>query len=139
MQTLRSRVLIVDDFDLWRQFVCSMLHEQPDLEVVGEAKDGLEAIQKATELNPDLVLLEIDLPRMNGLEAARHISEAAHNARMLFVSQIGDRDVIAAALNDGAYGYILKINAGTELLAALKAVLRGEHFVGSANAGLKRP
>ena len=131
MQTLRSRILLVDDFEPWRQFVCSMLHDQPDLEVLGEAKDGLEAVQKATELKPDLVLLEIDLPRMNGLEAARHITKAAHNARILFVSQIRDRDVIAAALNDGAHGYILKVNAVAELLPAIKAVLQGEHFVGS--------
>jgi DNA-binding NarL/FixJ family response regulator len=83
-----------------------MLQDQPGLDVLGEAKDGLEAIQKATELKPDLVLLEIDLPKMNGLEVARRITQVAHNARILFVSQTRDRDVIAAALNDGAYGYV---------------------------------
>ena len=139
MEALRSRILVVDDFEPWRRLVCSMLHKQPDLAVVGEAENGLEAIQKAAELNPDLVLLEIDLPKMNGLEAARRIGEAVHNAKILFVSQINDRDVIAAAMNDGAYGYVLKINAGAELVAAIKAVLRGEHFVGSGCEGQERP
>jgi len=127
----------VDDFEPWRRIVCSLLQEQPYLHVVGEAKDGVEAIQKATELKPDLVLLEVDLPKTNGLKAARHIREAAHETKILFLSQIRDTDVIGSALHDGASGYILKIDAGTELLAAIKAILRGENFVSRASERLK--
>jgi DNA-binding NarL/FixJ family response regulator len=116
-----------------------MLEEQPDLQVVGEAKDGLEAIQKAIELKPDLVLMEINLAAVNGLEVARRMAEAARNVKILFVSQTNDADVIAAALSDGAYGYILKIDAGTELLPAIRATVRGEHFVNRQVNGLKRP
>ena len=130
---------MVDDFEPWRQLVCFMLEEQPDLQVVGEAKDGLEAIQKAIELKPDLVLLEIDLAGVTGLEVARRIAEAARNVKILFVSQINDADVIAAALSDGAYGYILKIDAGTELMPAISATVRGENFVNRQANGLKRP
>ena len=139
MQTATCRILVVDDFEPWRQLVCSVLQEQPDLQVVGEARDGLEAIQKATELKADLVLLDINIPKMNGLEAARLIHEAVPSAKILFVSQISDTAVIAAALNAGGFGYILKIDAGTELLAAIKAILRGENFESRASERLKRP
>src|SRR5215469_5128729 len=116
-----------------------MLQEQGDLHVVGEATDGADAMLKAAELHPDLVLLEVDLAEMNGLKAAKRIRETASDAKMIFLTQVSDTDVIAAALNDGASGYVLKIDAGTELLAIIRAILRGEHFVSRASERLKRP
>jgi DNA-binding NarL/FixJ family response regulator len=98
------------------------------LKVVGEARDGLEAVQKAIDLRADLVLMDIDLPKMNGLEAARRIGDAAQGARILFVTHINDRDVIAAALDDGACGYILKMDADAELLPAIRTIVRGERL-----------
>jgi len=106
-----------------------LLQKESDLKVVGEARDGLEAVQKAIDLRADLVLMDIDLSKMNGLEAARRIGDAAQGARILFVSQINDTDVIEAALDNGASGYILKMDAEAELLPAIKAIVRGARLV----------
>jgi DNA-binding NarL/FixJ family response regulator len=130
MPTFSSvRVLVVDDYEPWRRFVCSVLQKQPELEIVGEVADGLAAVQKAGELHPDVILLDIGLPSLNGIEAAHRISKLVPGAAILFVSQDNDEDVIAAALSNGAKGYVLKLNASSELLPALAAVLRGEHFL----------
>jgi len=120
---------VVDDYEPWRRLVCSLLQKESDLKVVGEARDGLEAVQKAIDLRADLVLMDIDLSKMNGLEAARRIGDAAQGARILFVSQINDTDVIEAALDNGASGYILKMDAEAELLPAIKAIVRGARLV----------
>jgi len=129
LQTSISRILVVDDYEPWRRLVCSLLQKESDLKVVGEARDGLEAVQKAIDLRADLVLMDIDLSKMNGLEAARRIGDAAQGARILFVSQINDTDVIEAALDNGASGYILKMDAEAELLPAIKAIVRGARLV----------
>ena len=102
------RVLVVDDYEPWRQQVCSILQIQPELRVVAEAGDGLEAVQKAQELKPDLILLDIGLPNLNGLEAAKQIRQAAPDAQIIFLTQNSDRDVVRAALSTGAQGYVLK-------------------------------
>ena len=92
-------------------------------------KSGFHTI-KAEELKPDLILLDIELPNLNGIEAAKRISTLVPEAAVLFVSQQTDADVVAAALSNGAKGYILKANAGRELLPAMEAVLEGRHFIG---------
>jgi DNA-binding NarL/FixJ family response regulator len=125
------RVLIVDDFPAWRRFVASAIHKQPDLLVIGEASDGLEAIQKAERLKPDLILLDIGLPTLNGIEAAARIHQLLPNTKILFTSQVDDLQVVRAALRNGAQGYVLKTNAGSELSVALQAVIRGGRFVSS--------
>ena len=129
MPTSFVRVLVVDDFEPWRDFVRSALMKQPGLQVVGEASDGLEAVQKSQELQPDLILLDIGLPTMNGIESARHIKQLAPGAKILFASENSDVDVIRVALSDGALGYVLKADAAHELLPAIAAVLRGDRFV----------
>ena len=129
MHTPKFRILLVDDFDLWRRLVCTILEKELDLQVVGEAKDGFEATQKVKELTPDLVLLEIDLREMNGLEVARRIRETVPSAKIVFLSHLSDADIIEAAMGEGAHGYIIKMNAGTGLLAAIMAILRGERDV----------
>jgi DNA-binding NarL/FixJ family response regulator len=121
-------VLIAEDFPLYRQFVCSTLAKRPDLRVIAEASDGLEAVQKAVELRPDLILLDIGLPTMNGIEAARRIRAVVPNAKIIFVSQETSADVVEEALSTGAWGYVVKANAGSQLLAAVDAVILGQRF-----------
>jgi DNA-binding NarL/FixJ family response regulator len=123
------RVLVVDDYEPFRCIVRQTLGAKPELQVIGEASDGLQAVQKAEELQPDLILLDIGLPSLNGIEAAHRISKLVPGAAILFVSQHNDEDVVAAALSNGAKGYVLKLSAGGELLPAVAAVLRGERFL----------
>jgi DNA-binding NarL/FixJ family response regulator len=123
------RILVVDDYEPFRRFLREKLQARPELHVIGEASDGSQAIQKAEELQPDLILLDIGLPMINGIEAAHRICGLIPGVRILFVSQNNDADIVAAALNNGAKGYVRKQNANTELLRAIEAILRGEHFV----------
>ena len=123
------RVLVVDDNEPWRREVCSILQTQPELRVVAEVADGLEAVQKAKELQPDLILLDIGLPNLNGLEAANRIRQVASGAKIIFLTNNMDKDIVQAALGTGAQGYVLKTDAGRELLATLAGVLGGDDFV----------
>jgi DNA-binding NarL/FixJ family response regulator len=123
-------ILVVDDFGPWRQYLCSILQTQPELRVISEIADGLGAVQKAQELKPDLILLDIGLPGLNGIEAARRIREVAPQSKILFVSQESSVNVVQAAFRAGASGYVVKMDAGSDLATAVKAVLRGERFVG---------
>lgn len=123
------KVLVVDDFEPWRRFICSMLQKQPELQIVGEVSDGSEAVQRARELQPDLILLDVGLPGINGIEVARRIRESSPTTKILFVSEGSSPDVAEAALGTGARGYVIKSDAGTELLPAVEAVLRGERFI----------
>jgi DNA-binding NarL/FixJ family response regulator len=122
-------VLVVEDYEPFRRFICSTLGKRPELQIVGEASDGLQGVQKAEELQPDLILLDIGLPTLNGIEAACRISRLVPAAKVLFVSQNKDADVVMAALRNGAKGYVHKANATTDLLPAVEAVLRGDRFV----------
>lgn len=130
MEQSNVRVLIVDDFLEWRSYVRSALLKQPALEIVGEVSDGLEAVQKAEELRPDLILLDIGIPRLNGIEVSRKILQTNSKSKILFIS--GDRspEIVEAALQTGASGYVVKSDAGRELLPAVEAVLQGQRFVG---------
>ena len=131
------RVLVVDDFDLWRGFVVSRLKERPDLQVVGVASDGLQAVQKAEELQPDLILLDVMLPKLNGIEAAQEIRRVAPLSKIIFVSSECDIDSVRTAFQAGGSGYVSKMEAAEGLLAGVEAVLRGERFVspGLADSG----
>lgn len=128
------RILVVDDFDAWRQQVCSILEARPELRVIAEAADGLEAVQKAQELKPNLILLDIGLPTLDGLEAARRIARVAPGTKIIFVTQNRDKDMVQTALRDGALGYVLKTDAASELLAAVASVLSGDQFLQSATS-----
>jgi DNA-binding NarL/FixJ family response regulator len=123
------RVLVVEDFARFRQFVCAALGSRQDLQVVGEASDGLEAVQKAVELKSDLVLMDIGLPSLNGIEAARRIRELVPEAKIIFLTQELSGDVVDEAISLGAHGYVFKINAGIDLLPAIEAVISGRQFV----------
>lgn len=123
------RILVVDDFEPWRRFVASALQKHSSLQIVFEASDGLQAVNKAKELQPDLILLDIGLPLLNGIEAARRICELAPNAKILFLSENDSSEIADAALNTGAKGYVIKSDAGRELLPAIQAVIEGKQFV----------
>ena len=125
------RVLVVDDFEPWRRYVCSMLQTQPEVRVVAEVADGLEAVQKAQELTPDLILLDIGIPNLDGLEAAKRIRLVAPDAAIVFLTANSDKDMVQAGLSTGAGGYVLKRDAGRELLTAVAGVLGGDDFVSS--------
>ncbi|HEV2118191.1 MAG TPA: response regulator transcription factor [Terriglobales bacterium] len=122
-------ILLVDDVEQWRRSVCSMLQTYPRLHIVAEAADGLEAVQKAQELQPDVILLDIGLPCLNGIEAAHRIDQVAPRTKILFLTQNPDWEIARAALSDCARGYVVKADAGHELLPAIESVFRGEKFV----------
>jgi DNA-binding NarL/FixJ family response regulator len=128
-------ILVVDDFEPWLRQVCSMLQTRPYLRVVAEAGDGLEAVQKAKELQPDLIVLDFGLSTLNGLEAATHIRQLAPDSKIIFLTQYSDRDLVRAALSAGAQGYVLKVDAGRDLFTAVEGVLGGNCFVSSGIEG----
>ena len=138
METYTARILVVDDYEPFRRFVCSTVGQRPDLQVVGEASDGLEAVQKAEELKPDLIVLDIGLPTLNGIEVARRIRKSCPKCKILFMSQASSVDVAQEAFSLGAMGYVVKAHAGGELLAALESVCQGRRFVSKGLSDLDR-
>jgi DNA-binding NarL/FixJ family response regulator len=123
-----TRILVVDDFEPWRRFISSGVSNHPNLQIVAEASDGLEALQKAEQLQPDLILLDIGLPALNGIEAARRIRKLSPNSKILFVSEHRSVDIAKEAIRAGGSGYLVKSAAGNDLLPAMAAVLEGKHF-----------
>jgi len=129
------RVLVVDDYKAWRSFFSTALQKKPELQVIGQVSDGLEALQQAQELQPDLILLDIGLPTLNGIEAARQIRNVSRASKILFVSENRSPDIIKEAFTTGAGGYVVKSDAATELLPAVDAVLEGKQFLSRSLAG----
>jgi DNA-binding NarL/FixJ family response regulator len=123
------RVLVVDDYEPWRRYYATTLSKQQGLRIIGEALSGLEAIQRAQELQPDLILLDIGLPILNGIEAARQIREISPASKILFVSENRSADIAGESLNTGARGYVVKSDAARELLPAVEAVLQGKLYL----------
>jgi DNA-binding NarL/FixJ family response regulator len=133
LDTSSIRVLVVEDYEPFRQYLSSTLGRRPELQIVCEVSDGLEAVHRAEQLHPDLILLDIWLPTLNGLEAARRIRKLSPESKILIVSQESSADLAQEALSFGALGYVVKGHAGSELLAAVEAVCQGGRFV---SAGL---
>jgi DNA-binding NarL/FixJ family response regulator len=129
------RVLVVEDSGPFREFVCSTLGKRAELQIIGEVSDGLEAVHKIEELQPDLIVLDIGLPSLNGIEIARRVRKLSAESKILFVSQESSVDVVQEALGTGAHGFIVKADAGSELPEGVNAVLRGEQFVGRRFSG----
>jgi DNA-binding NarL/FixJ family response regulator len=123
------RVLIVEDFEPFRQFVCSILRARSDFEIIAAVEDGLEAVQVATDQKPDLILLDIGLPKLNGFQAAVQIREASPDSKIIFVTQETSPEVVHKALDIGAAGYVLKSHAGKDLVPAVEAVIQERRFV----------
>jgi DNA-binding NarL/FixJ family response regulator len=126
------RILIAEDFGAFRRLICSILQKRQDLCVVCEVSDGLEAVRTAEELKPDLILLDIGLPNLNGLQVAREILQLAPGSKIIFVSQESSADLVREALCLGAQGYVAKTKLESDLLAAVEAVLEGRRFVSSS-------
>ena len=124
----------MDDSRAWRRAVCSLLQKHLDLVIIGECSDGLEAVQKSEELQPDLVLLDIGLPTLNGVEAARQIREVAPASRILFLTSYHGLEIFHQAMSVGALGLVVKLKASRELLPAIRTVLRGQQFIGTGFA-----
>jgi DNA-binding NarL/FixJ family response regulator len=120
---------VADGFEPWRGSIVSIIEEDPELEVIHESSDGVEAVQACLELQPDLVVLDVALPRLNGLEVARLIREGSPGSKILFVSVMPSRELIREALRVGAAGYITKMDAGGSLLRAVKAVMADREFL----------
>jgi DNA-binding NarL/FixJ family response regulator len=127
------RALIVDDNEPFRRFTRSTLAKMQNFQVIGEASDGLEAVHKAQELKPDLIVLDIGLPTLNGIEVTRQIRKSCPECRILIMSQGSSVDVAQEAFNLGALGYVVKSRAGSELLNAVDTLCRGGRFI---SAGL---
>lgn len=127
-----TRILIVDDYAPWRRFLRSTLEKRADFQVVGEVSDGLEAVKQAEAQQPDLITLDIGLPSLSGIEAARQIRTLAPQTAILFLTQDYSPEVVEEALRLGL-GYVIKVNAG-ELLTAVDEVLHGKKFISSVLA-----
>ena len=121
--TPKARILVCDDLSEWREQLRNILRARPEWQVICEACNGHEAVQMAAEFQPNVVLLDIGMPILNGLEAAEKIREAAPSSKLIFVTMNGDGDLKTAALATGAEAYLLKANAGHELLATIAAAL----------------
>lgn len=128
LQFSTVKIVVIDDYEFWRRFVASTLEERPEFRIIGEAADGLEAVQRVKELQPDLIVLDIGLPKLNGLEAARRIRDCAPNTRIVFFSQERCRDIAEEAMRIGD-GYAVKSGVARELLAAVEAVVQGKQFL----------
>jgi len=123
--TALTRFLVADDFAPWRDQLRLLLGTRPEWRIIGEACDGQEAIEKATEMQPDIILLDVGMPLLNGIEAAKIIRQQCPKSKILFVTQDGDVDIRNAAMSVGAVDYVLKTDAANELLDAITRALYG--------------
>lgn len=122
-------VLVVDPFEPWRRFVVLILKDNPTLQIIGVASDGLQTVQKAVELQPDLIVMDISLPKLNGIDTARQIRAVAPKCKILFLSRDSDPEMARTALRQGARGYVLKEDLVRDLAAAVERVIQGKQFV----------
>jgi DNA-binding NarL/FixJ family response regulator len=123
------RILVVDDHAVVRRVICSLLGSDPTLNVICQTADGEGAVQKAKELQPDLVLLDISLPGISGIEAGRRIRRVSPDSQIIFLSQHDSLQMVEDALRAGGHGYVTKMDAGAELLNAIRTVSEGKRFV----------
>jgi len=123
------RILLADDHALVRRGFAMILSAQPDMEIAGEAGNGREAVELAEKLKPDVVVMDVTMPELNGIEATRRLIEAAPRARVLALSMHKDAVYVREILRAGARGYLLKDSADADLLAAVRAVAKGEGYL----------
>jgi len=131
-----TRILLADDHTLVRQGIRRILEEQPDWQVVAETGNGLDAVRLASDLQPDVVILDIGMPQLNGLEAARQIAKKLPAARVLILSMHADEVHITKAIEAGAVGYLVKDSADTELVKAVTATAEGKSYFSPAAAAV---
>jgi DNA-binding NarL/FixJ family response regulator len=128
-------VLVAEDNELWRTFIGMTLRKEPSFEIICEVVDGLQAVRIAEQRRPTTALLDIGLPRLNGIDAARSIRELAPSTKIVFLSEHRDVEVVKAAVAVGS-GYVLKSDAGDDLVTAIHSAVRGERFLSRQLAGL---
>jgi DNA-binding NarL/FixJ family response regulator len=128
----KIRVLLADDHAILRSGIRALLEDEPDIEVVGEAEDGHAVIRMVAELEPDVILIDIAMPRLNGLEATRRIMQANPQAKILILTMHENEEYVRQVFASGAMGYILKDAAVRELLGAIRAIYRGEAVLSPA-------
>ena len=128
-------MLVVEDHEWWRRYISTELGGTSHWQVVGAASDGIEAVQKARDLKPDVILLDVGLPGIDGFEAARRILADDPSSRILFVTEQQSLEIAGAALGLGARGFVVKSDLGRDLLPAMEAVVEGERFVSARMAG----
>ena len=131
----RYRILLVDDHALLREGLAGIISSQPDMEVAGEANDGLEAVVMAQELRPDLVLMDVQMPALDGIEATRQIREKLPETTIVMLTVRDDDEKLLAALKAGAQGYLLKDIHSRDMLALVRGALRGEAALSPRMAG----
>lgn len=124
-----TRIFVVDDFVAWQHLVLRFLESETDLQIISTAIDGTEAVQKAEELQPDLILMDLSLPGMDGIEATRQIRIVSPGSKVLFLTHHSDPDLIQAAFDAGASGYVLKSDYNADLIPGIRAVLLGQKFI----------
>ena len=132
------KILVVDDFAPWHCFVQTVFETEPDLKISAAATNGLEAIHRVKDCQPDLVLMDLCMPSMNGLECVRQIRAVSPCSKVLFVSGHGDPELIRAALEAGASGYVLKTDSVNDLISGVRAVLEGREFVSRSLANWQK-
>jgi two-component system response regulator NreC len=125
----KIKVLVVDDHAVLRDGIRALLTSQDDIEIVGEAAEGKEAIEKAVELAPDIVVMDIAMPLMDGLEATRRITKKNPRTRILVLTQHNNKEYVLAAIKAGATGYLHKNALGSELISAIRSLHKGESFL----------
>jgi two-component system, NarL family, response regulator NreC len=125
----KTRVLLVDDHAVLRAGLRALINAEPDMEVVGEAGNGEDAVTRTRELRPDVVVMDISMPRLNGLEATKRIVELGLQTKVLVLTMHSEEQYLTQVLQSGGMGYVLKRSADTELMEAIRTVNRGEAFL----------
>jgi DNA-binding NarL/FixJ family response regulator len=126
------RILVVDDWPEWQRFLRRKLESERNFQIVGLASNGLEGVGQAAELQPDVVLMDLNMPVLNGIDATRRIRELSPRSRVLFLSENRCREVVWAAFEAGACGYVVKADSGSDLVAGIRALLENKQFLSSS-------
>ncbi|MGC1650830.1 MAG: response regulator transcription factor [Candidatus Sulfotelmatobacter sp.] len=129
MENFPVRILLVEDFEPFRNLIRILLEGKPHLQIIAEVADGQEAVRQAAELKPTLILLDIGLPSLNGLDVARQVRELSLDSKIIFVSQESSPEFVQEALSLGASGFVTKTRVANDLVPAIQAVLSGGTFV----------
>jgi two-component system response regulator NreC len=130
------RIILAEDHRITREGLVNLLQERPDMEVVGEAENGREAVRLAKELSPDLVIMDVTMPDLNGIDATRIITTGSNNTKVIALSMYSDKQFVQGMIQAGASGYLLKDCAFEELVSAIKAVIQGDTYLSPGIAGI---